>query len=251
MARFSAIVASTFTLVLLFLVTVSQARVPSDFPEDDVIHRELTRSHAGSDVSSVLHLPSDSVNDDLSRSNQPAVDNDIPESESISAGSIPLRVATFRPINRHFPISSTFRFRNCRHRHHHHDHPFFMPFRGQRQQEHVRVPYGNDMILSTGESNEFDPFIFHHGRMRRIPAKWIKFHHHHHHDDHHEEDDDGFSKFVSKHRHRFGEEKFKKHLRHHEEEEDEDIHEEMKKRGRKREEAGSFMERIRKFLDHF
>ncbi|CDP12144.1 unnamed protein product [Coffea canephora] len=248
MARYSATVAFTFTLVLLFLVTVSHARVPSDIPEGDVIDPALTRSHAGSDASSVLHLPSDRVNDDVSRSNQPAVD--IPESVSISVGSIPLRVSTFRPINRHFPISSSFRFRNCRHHHqHHHDRPFFKPI-GQQQQQHVKVPYGNDMILSTGESNELDPFIFHHGRMRRIPAKLVKFHHHHH-DDHHEEDDDGFSKFVSKHSHRFGEEKFKKHLRHHEEEEDEDNREEMKERVGKREEEGSFMKRIRKFLDRF
>lgn len=128
------------------------------------------------------------------------------------------------------------------------------------------------MILSTGGNNEFDQLMFHHGRMQRIPAKWVNFRHHHHHDDNDDDhEDDGLSKLFLEHSLRFGKEKFRKHLHHHEDDHEEEENEEMnkkhlphhhhheeeeneemkEKRGRREEKEGGFVNRIRKFLDHF
>ncbi|KAL3499234.1 hypothetical protein ACH5RR_038327 [Cinchona calisaya] len=255
MAKLSVTVAVSVT-VLLFSLIVSQARIPSNTPEDDVINRELPQSSPDSDITSFLRLPSHTVSDE---SPSTELAGDIPESEPISVRSTPLSVVRFHPINGHFPIRSRFPFRrNCHHHHHflHHDRPFFKPIIKQHVEQ---IPFGNDMILSTNENNnEFDPLMFHHRRVRRIPATWVKFHRHHDDDDDRADvEDDGFSKYVLKHSHRFGKEKFKKHLHHHDRDDKEDeekmvnYEEMMKNREEKKEENSGFVNRIRKFLNHF
>lgn len=240
MAKLPVTVAVTVTLtILLLLLTVSQARIPSDLLESDVIERELPNSRPDPDVSSILRLPSDSVNDE-SHSNEPA--GNMPESEQITVTSVPLSFVRFRPINRHFPIRSTrFRFRNCRRRQ---DQPFFKPIRPQLQQHRVEIPYRNDIILATGENSDFDshpgfdPVMLRHGRFRRIPARGARFH------DRRDDHEHVFPESVTKHRQRFGKEKFKKHLHRRDDEE-------KKREEEGRKEKGGFVKRIRKFLDHY
>ncbi|MFX6532887.1 hypothetical protein ABTG41_01185, partial [Acinetobacter baumannii] len=89
-------------------------------------------------------------------------------SETESKSAVPLTAISLHLINRRFPMRSK---RPC---HHHKD--------------HVKIHYGNDMIVSSGENSDFDNL----GAIHGVERRWIRLHHHHH-DKHHDEDSDSDS----------------------------------------------------------
>lgn len=155
-----------------------------------------------------LRLPSDPVNTETE------------SNSAVVASSVPLTKIRFRPINRRFRVRSG---HPCRH------HFKFYP----KMRVNGEVPYGNDMVVSTGEKIDFqEPVVRVDGR--RIPGRWVRMHHRHHHDedsDSDDEDDDRLKKLVLKH----SEYKLRQHFRTGEE---------------KRKNCG-FMKRVRKFLDRY
>lgn len=245
MARVAVIVAVTF-----FLFAFTHAHTPLDLPENDVAATDLTTTFPESDTKTTILLPSekpesepatvveweaDSTADPKSfeyNVNTADAKVDLSESnpETIAAAGLtqPLRVVSFRPVNRqfhHMHVKGAFPFRfphRCRH---HFKHPG-PRFNGRE------VSYGNDMILS-GEELSVDP-MFRGGR--QIPARWVRFHH------------NGKPRFPLRHQEWNEEEDVMKphhHHRHH--------HHMEEGEGREHEEReeGGFMKSFRKFLNHF
>ncbi|KAG8375089.1 hypothetical protein BUALT_Bualt10G0064100 [Buddleja alternifolia] len=208
-----------YAVALLCLFTLSVARTPSE----------------NEDVTTAISLPiSESTAAVRVRSEAANA-----ETESDSA-AVPLTRITFRPINRRFDVRSK---RPCRHH---------SRFNNPRMKE---IPYGNDMIVASGENSDFeDPVI--HGGGRRTSGWWVRLHHHHHRhrdedsdSDSDNEDDDRKKKMVFKRydHGRFDTEKqlkalkeMRKRFRHESEEEEE-----------KHKKGTGFMRRVRKFLDNY
>lgn len=190
--------------------------------------------------------------------------------ESDDSVSIPLKTTSFRPIDRLYrsrPIPLYFRhghrcrfhrFHHLRH-HQHHDHDDndksedqISEFKQWGSKPIVdstndrEVPYGNDMILSSGNEDSSSD----RGMVRQAPAKWKRFGHggpRFHIDD----DVDTKMKMKRHHRHVEGqawdreehEEREHKHRHEHE-------HEHEHEHGHEHKHEGGFMRKIRKFLNH-
>ncbi|PIN21013.1 hypothetical protein CDL12_06296 [Handroanthus impetiginosus] len=171
--------------------------------------------------------------------------NDESESKSAVATSVPLTKVTFRPVNHRFRVGSK---DPCRHHFR-----FYPTLRGNEE-----IPYGNDMILSSGENGDFvNPAL--RGEGQPINKRVTLHHHHYHHhededsdsddedsdsDSEDEEEHDRIKKAVFKRFdfNRFDKEKKLKALK------------KMRKHFRlQNEEAkiGGFMRRVRKFFDYF
>lgn len=245
--------------VICFLFSIAHARIPADRPGYDVIQADPSTTLPGSDDKAFIMLPSDKLESkSAAEVNLPDALTDFKHEtdsnfvESVQAThenegdavelSRPLTYVSFRPINRHFhhmQFRGPFPFRFPRRCHHNH-------FNGEGPR-HMRrvVPYGDDMLVA-GDEMKFDPAV--RGMMRQN-AKRFQIHempefpfkhddvfhgdfekmgpHHHHHQHHHEEEERGFMKGFRKPHH---------HRREEEEEENEE---------------GGFMEKFRKFLNHF
>ncbi|KAK6158364.1 hypothetical protein DH2020_005678 [Rehmannia glutinosa] len=143
--------------------------------------------------------------------------------------SVPL-TTTFRTVNRRFPVRSK---HPCRH--HLKIHPTMM--------EKEEIPYGNDMIVSSGENSDFEEPVLHDGG-RRIRRRWGRLHHYHHHhdgEDSDSDDEDRIKKIVFKRFDRENEFRVLKKLKHFRIQNAE---------GEKKKNSG-VMKRVGKFLDHY
>ncbi|KAI3468622.1 hypothetical protein Pfo_025285 [Paulownia fortunei] len=230
---------SCATIIALFcLFTLSLAHTA---PEHDEVTTQV--SLPLSEASPMLRLPSGPVNTET-ESNSTVVTtvpltklNTETESNAAVVTSAPLIKSTFRPVNRRFHVRSK---HPCRH------HVKVQPTMGENEV----IPYGNDMIVSSGENSDFeDPVL--HGEGRSVPGRWVRLHHHHHDDEDsdsdEDEDEDQVKKIVFKRydHNSFDREKelkvlkkLRKHFRH------QNGEEEKKKKG-------GFMKRVRKFLDQY
>ncbi|KAK4389188.1 hypothetical protein Sango_2255800 [Sesamum angolense] len=213
MAKFYAAVIALFCLFTLSLARTS--------PENDDVTTQVSLPLA--EPRPVDRLPSEPVKTET-------------ESNSVVATSVPLTKITFRPINRRFRVGSK---RPCRHH--------FRIYPTLREID--EIPFGDDMIVPSGENSDFENPVLH-GEGPRIRRRWVKLHHHHHHDEDSDsdddEDDEGIKKIFKRYDYdRFNREKelkvlkkMRKHFRlQHEEKE--------------REKRSGFMKRVRKFLDHY
>ncbi|KAL1552026.1 hypothetical protein AAHA92_12874 [Salvia divinorum] len=151
MAKFRTIIAAAAALFCLF--TVSLARPPPRITADT----SATTSAAFplSDADPSLLLPSEPIKANTETDPNFAV-----------VSAVPLTEITFRPVNRRFHVK-----RPCRGRHHH-----FKFYPTMRESE--PIPYGNDMILASGENSDFEQPIFRSGG-KRIPGRWTRVRNHH------------------------------------------------------------------------
>ncbi|XP_009628593.1 uncharacterized protein [Nicotiana tomentosiformis] len=165
--------------VLFLLFTLSFARIPVSQPENDVTHLKLPSEN---DVIRPEHPNTLPEFDDSAPilSLPKSADNE----ETHSVHSMPLTLVKFRPINRRFRLRSNLPLRLCRH-HFHHRYPV-----SRRQ-----IPYGNDMILSSGKNIDFDKFVYRVG-VREIPADQVNFPHYHHDDEDDDHKEEKISKFL-------------------------------------------------------
>ncbi|PIN21012.1 hypothetical protein CDL12_06295 [Handroanthus impetiginosus] len=157
------------------------------------------------------------------------------ESKSAAVTSAPLTKITIRPVNRRFRVGSK---DPCRHHFR-----FYSTLRGNEE-----IPFGNDMILSSGENGDFvNPAL--RGEGQPINGRVRLHHHHHHHEDEDSDSDDEeehdrikkavFNRFdfnrFDREKKLKGLKKMRKHFRLQNEEEKEE----------------GFMRRVRKFFDDF
>ncbi|XP_058100349.1 uncharacterized protein LOC131245126 [Magnolia sinica] len=162
MARIAVTICVIFSIFLL-----AHARNPSNLPERSV-SQTFPISVVTEDDAETLTLPTEKPESDAipaEKSESDTLPMEKPESDTVSVSSISLPTMAsfdvrFRTINRHFPHPHgkrpfLFRFPH-RHRCLHHPH-----IRGP----HVRIPYGNDMILAQGFG----------GGVRQIPAGVARF----------------------------------------------------------------------------
>lgn len=211
MAKFSA---AALTLFCLF--TLSLARTS---PENDDVTTQVSLPLA--EAMPAVRLPSEPVKTGT-------------VSNAAVANSVPLTKVTFRPVNRRFRVGSK---HPCRHQ--------FKIYPTLREIE--EFPFGDDMIVPSGENSDFeDPVL--HGEGRRFRRRWVRLHHHH--DEDSDSDDDEDEERIKKIFKRYDYDRFdrekklkvlkkmRKHFRHQNEE-------------KEREKKGGFMKRVRKFLDHY
>ncbi|KAK4262878.1 hypothetical protein QN277_028377 [Acacia crassicarpa] len=174
---------ASFT-VLFCLLCFSTLSMAVDLPAIDKTSRDLLpESNTKSGVVEAIFLPSERLESESAPviESQPEIsDSKIskPVSEvetskltesSEASDSIPITTITFRPINRHMPWRQM-RFparpgHRCRHNHK------FKPW-NPRLPRH-QIPYGNDMILSNGQENNFD--VLPDDRVPKIPMRWTTF----------------------------------------------------------------------------
>ncbi|KAK7840350.1 hypothetical protein CFP56_016743 [Quercus suber] len=260
--------------VIFFLFALCHAFIPLDLPENEDVPGSVP------DAMNMILLPSEKPESEpaiiveLEPETSPIVETQpkleeadvtvteltVP-TESDDSVSIPLKTISFRPTDRLFrsrPIPLYFRhghrcrfhrFHHLRH-HQHHDH--------EKSEDQIRefkqwgskpivhstidreVPYGNDMILSSGNEDSSSD----RGMVRQAPAKWRRFGHggpRFHIDD----DVDTKMKMKRHHRHVEGQEWDREE---HEEREHKHRHEHEHEHEHKHEDG--FMRKIRKFLNH-
>ncbi|KAI9108354.1 hypothetical protein K1719_020545 [Acacia pycnantha] len=283
---------ASFT-VLFCLLCFSTLSTAVDLPAiDQTSHDLLRESNTNSDAADAIFLPSERLESEsvpVAESQPEISDSKIskPDSEvetlkpmesSEVSDSLPITTISFRPINRHmpwrpmrFPARSGHR---CRHNHK------FKPW-NPRLPRH-QIPYGNDMILSNGQENNFD--VLPDDRVPKIPMRWTRFgrfesdepgmerikevmmrryryhherdhddehdHHHDHddeHDHHHERDHDEEHDHHHDHKHDHDHDDEHDHHPHHKHEHDRE-HDHHHERDH---EEGGLMKSIRKFLQHF
>ncbi|KAL1532770.1 hypothetical protein AAHA92_32739 [Salvia divinorum] len=182
------------------------------------------------DADPALRLPSEPINTQAAAKTNTEID---PNFADVSA--VPMTKITFRPVNRHFLK------RPCRH------HFKFYPTMRDNQQ----IPYGNDMLIASGENSDFKQHVGH-GGGKRIPGRWMRMHHHHlryrrgeDSDSDNEEEDDRVKKVMFKRYdyNRFDREKKLKKLR------------QRFRIGNEKKEAksktASFFKGVRKFLNNY
>ncbi|KAL8521248.1 hypothetical protein ACS0TY_011692 [Phlomoides rotata] len=196
------------TIIAVALFCLFALSFAGDATEKDESTTQVSLPLSEAAANPALRLPTDPVNTETE------------SNSAVVASSMPLTKTRFRPVNRRFRVRSG---HPCRH------HFKFYP----TTRVNGEVPYGNDMLVSTGEKSDFQEPILH-GEGRRIRGRWVRMHHHHHHDedsDSDDEDDDRLKKIVLQ---RY-EKNSRKHFR----------SEEEKKKN------GGFMKIVRKFLDHY
>lgn len=197
----------TAAIALLCLFTLSIAAQTS--PENDGATTQVALPD--SDDKSVIRLPTDPSNAEADKTTA-VVESSV---------SVPLTKITFHAVNRRFPIGSK---KGC---HHSKVSP--------TENEHKVISYGNDMLVASGESSDFqNPVVY--GEDRSIHHRWARMHHHRRHHNHDEdsdsdsdsdnEEDQKEKPFVLKRYHFDGEEKG------------------LKKKA-------CFFKRLRKFLGHY
>lgn len=224
---------ATIAAALFCLFAVSLSRAPPQIDESAATTLAQL-SLPLSDADLALRLPSELVNTEADAKATAEVDSD-PDIVT----SVPMTELTFRPINRRFHVRSK---RPCRHH--------FKFYHTMRENE--AIPYGNDMILPSGENSDFEEPIVR-GGGNRIPGRWMRLHHHHHHlrhrrdeetDSDNEEDVGRMKKVVLKRDNfdRFDREKKLKKLR-----EQFRVQKEEEEKSKK----SGFMKGVRKFLDHY
>ncbi|OIT36058.1 hypothetical protein A4A49_27802 [Nicotiana attenuata] len=209
---------------------------------------------------------------------------DLPEPKAKKIKALPLTFVRLRPINRHFRARSSRLPNRLCHHHFHHAHNLKPK---THLDDHDQIPYGKDMILSSGEKSDFDDHAMFDGGMHQVPEEWMSFLH-----DNNEDDDDEqkMSKFIIKRdnhnkfaklklknqfydpfddedeedededdnitamqyddHNSIAKKKLKKHLRHHHEEEEQGA-EEQNEAHKEEKKTGGFVRHIRKFLDHY
>ncbi|KAL7122852.1 hypothetical protein ACP275_01G069900 [Erythranthe tilingii] len=144
------------------------------------------------------------------------------------------RMITLRPVNRRFDVRSKHPCRGRRHSRFYHA--------VMRRENEEQTPYGDDMLVSSGENSDFVDLQLNTDD-RRFPLRSMHHHHdHHHHDE--DSDSDSDSDDEDDHGDRINKKmkvlkKWKNHFGHH----NTDADPEKKESG--------FMKRVRKFLDHY
>ncbi|KAL2551114.1 uncharacterized protein Fot_12644 [Forsythia ovata] len=218
-----------FIAAFFFLFAVALARAPlKSLDKDDVTTSE---SLPLTDESSVIRIPTAEILN-AGEINQPV------EPDSLIVHTVPLDFSTarFRPINRRFYLRTKYPVRNCRHHYHQNRDDFF-------KMKRVEIPYGDDMIVSSGENSDFEEPPTFRG-VRRVPGRWARLHHQHQHEnDDEDNDNNGATRIVLKRKifNRIDrEKKWKKHFRENEIAGD---HKKVK--------HGGLMKRVRKFLDNY
>ncbi|KAG5593340.1 hypothetical protein H5410_043854 [Solanum commersonii] len=210
----------------------------------------------------------------------------LPESRDKKNKALPLTFVRLRSINHHFPARSRRPSRLCDHHHFHYAHNL----KPRTQSTHLddQIPYGNDMIPSDDDDDDFE-HVFP-GGLHQVPEEWMNFLHQNNEDDddddvdeqkmskfiikrnkhdkfgkmklkghlydpfeeeHEHEDEDGeISAMQYEDHHSFDKKKMKKHLHHHHEEEEQEAVEgnETHKEEKK---TGGLVKHIRKFLDNY
>lgn len=233
MAKFYATAA-----VLFFLFTLIVARSPLKPLEKDDDTTSKSQSLPADHESSVIRIPTAEIlNADKN--------NHRIEPDSLIVHSVPLDLATarFRPINRRFYSRTKHPVHNCRHHYHLNRDDFFKGNSVERK-ERLEVPYGDDMLVSSGENSDFEEPPTFRG-VRRIPSRWMRLHHHHQHqhqDD--DDDDDSVTRIMLKRKivdRLNGENKWKKHFG----------GENEKAKDEKKMKSNSLMKSMRKFLDRY
>ncbi|XP_073313247.1 uncharacterized protein [Primulina huaijiensis] len=224
---------SVTTAVLFCFFTLSLALTTLNTPEDD-------------DVATAVSTPLPDAS--------PATTSD--QSVPVNADDNPLSLSTALPLTKISlrPFYRLFSKFPCHHRH---------KFYKDDPMRPLEIPYGNDMLVSSGENSEFqDPKALHGGSWQQVKLHHHQHHQHHHHHHHHDEssdsesdsdsddedEDDRIKKMVLKRRHFGGfdaEKKLKilKKLFRHENAEEEEHHHKKERDG--------FMIRVRKFFDHY
>ncbi|KAL7159937.1 hypothetical protein ABFS83_01G061500 [Erythranthe nasuta] len=159
------------------------------------------------------------------------------ERDSAVANLPPLtRMITLRPVNRRFDVRSKHPCRGRRHSRVYHA--------VMRRENEEQIPYGDDMLVSSGENSDFVDNLQLNTDDRRFPLRSMHDHHFHHHHHHHDEDSDSDSDDEDDHGDRINKKmkvlkKWRNHFRHQNTEADPENKE------------FSFMKRVRKFLDHY
>lgn len=217
--------------VFLFFVALSYARIPIDRPENEVTFKDLAIDlledvpKTTTTAANSILLPSEKSETEL----EAVVKTKSEKLESNTNGYTPFTVIDLHPINRHFHGRPSVIFRHrrpCRHQH------MQKPW-GSAWSQNREVRYGNDMLMSSGNNN----FV------RRIPARWARFHHGDRPRVSLWRDDDVASREEFKRPHPLH------HLRHRHHHHRHDEVEENETEGEKHE--GGFMMKIRKFLNRF
>ncbi|CAI9772085.1 unnamed protein product [Fraxinus pennsylvanica] len=167
MAKFYATAA-----VLFILFTLTLARSPLKPLEKDGDITSESQSLSLDDESSVIHVPISKILN-AGESNHPI------EPDSLTVHSVPLDLATsrFRPINRRFYSRTKYPVHNCRH-HYHLNRDDFFKMNSKERRERLEIPYGDDMLVSSGENSDFEEPPTSRG-VRRIPGRWVRLHHQH------------------------------------------------------------------------
>ncbi|KAL6177393.1 hypothetical protein ACLB2K_048919 [Fragaria x ananassa] len=179
---------------LFLLFAFSHARMPSDLPNaldaitDNKIPVTDAEIKATTTTDNTLRLPSERPGSETVLESEPetvsvAEEQKLPEAaefativsneentDASKSETLPLTVISFRPVGRHFPRR-----------------PFPLGFRhGHRQAKwtpRVRdlqkdaTPYGDDMILASGEPELRFDRPFRGGARPQIPARWTDFRH--------------------------------------------------------------------------
>ncbi|EYU23370.1 hypothetical protein ABFS82_01G063500 [Erythranthe guttata] len=141
------------------------------------------------------------------------------------------RMVTLRPVNRRFDVRSK---HPCRGRRHSRVYHALM-----RRENEEQIPYGDDMLVSSGENSDFVDNLQLNSDDRRFPLNSMHHHHHHHHEDSDSDsdDEDDHGERINKKMKVLN--KWKNHFEH----QNRDADPEKKESG--------FMKRVRKFLDHY
>lgn len=257
------------TMAIFFLFFVfSFARTPLTEQENDIINIKLPSTLAETDAISTSQF-------DKEAQHVQEKQDHLPEPRDKKTKALLLTLVRLHPINHHFRVRSKPPSLLCHHHHCHHEDN--LKPRIQSTYLDDEIPYGNDMIPSNDNGNDFD-HVFP-GGLRQVPQEWMSFLRHNNDedddddeqkmskfiikrnnhdkfgkmkfkgrlydpiDDGEEDEDDKISAMQHEDHHSFEKKKMKKHLHHHHEEGNE-AHKEEKK-------TGGFVRHIRKFLDNY
>ncbi|CAN4077595.1 unnamed protein product [Withania somnifera] len=257
--------------IFFLFFAFSFARTPLTQQENDVTHIKLPETLSESDATPTNQFDKETQHVQENQDHFPA-------SRGKKSKALPLTFLRLRPINRHFPVRSRSPSQLC---HHHLQHAHNLKPRTQSTFLDDVIPYGNDMLLSSGDNNNFD-HVFP-GGMHLVPEEWMRFLYHNNEDD---DDEQKMSKFIIKRNnhnnfgkmklkdhlydpfdeeedgddkisamqhedhHSFDKKKMKKHLHHHHEQEEQEPKEGNDSHKEKRK-TGGFVKHIRKFLDNY
>jgi len=261
-----------FTVAALFvLFAFSHARTPSDLLANEIKGRDAADKVPVADAkhTNTLLLPSERTESESESESatvaewepETVAESKLPEAElatiesneentvdtSKPTESVPLTVISFRHVGRHFPrhpfpFSFRQRHRCGGHRRGKRLTPRFHGSEGERD-----TPYGDDMILSSGNEMRSDHPAFR-GGVRQIPARWVNIRH-------------GGPRFPFRHDDDMESERPHRHHRHHDHDHDEVNEGEEKPREHKHDHEhrhehehkhrGGLMRSFRKFLNRF
>jgi hypothetical protein len=246
------------TVAALFvLFAFSHARTPSDLLPNEIKGRDAADKVPVADAqhTNTLLLPSERPE---SESATVAAEWE-PETAAIESNEentvdsskptevVPLTVISFRPVGRQFPRRPfPFSFRQ-RHRCGGHRQGKRLTPRFHGSELERDTPYGDDMILSSGNEMRSDHPAFR-GGVRQIPARWVNFRH-------------GGPRFPFKHDDDMESERPHRHHRHHdhdhyevnegEEKPREHNHDHEHRHEHEHKHRGGLMKSFRKFLNGF